>query len=103
MPPHPTFFARKNLYAMYGSFNLSLKSSADYELMLRFMHKHKAKAAYINKLLVKMRAGGQSNITIRNRYRANREDRRAWLMNGLKPGLFTLILKPLSKIKQYFK
>jgi glycosyltransferase len=50
-----------------------------------------------------MRTGGVSNSSFKNRFKANREDKKAWLMNGLKPGIFTLIRKPLSKIKQYFK
>ena len=103
MPPHPTFFVRNYCYDKYGSFNLSLKSAADYELMLRFIHKHQIKVAYLPKLIVNMRAGGQSNVSFKNRFKANREDKKAWEINGLKPGLFTLIRKPLSKIKQYFK
>lgn len=102
MPPHPTFFVKKHCYQKYGTFNLSLKSAADYELMLRFIHVHEIKVAYIPKLIVNMRAGGQSNVSFKNRFKANREDRKAWEINGLKPGMFTLIRKPLSKIKQYF-
>jgi glycosyltransferase len=102
MPPHPAFFVRNYCYHKYGSFNLSLKSAADYELMLRFIHKHQIKVAYLPKLLVNMRAGGQSNVSFKNRFKANREDRKAWEINGLKPGFLTLLRKPLSKIKQYF-
>jgi hypothetical protein len=41
-------------------------------------------------------------VTILNRWKANREDLRAWKVNGLKPGLFTLLWKPLSKLRQFF-
>jgi glycosyltransferase len=102
MPPHPTFFVKKHCYSKYGSFNLNLRSAADYELMLRFIHKHEIKVAYLAKLIVNMRTGGQSNVSFKNRFKANREDKKAWEINGLKPGIFTLIRKPLSKIKQYF-
>jgi glycosyltransferase len=102
MPPHPTLFVRNYCYQKYGSFNLSLRSSADYELMLRLIHKHQIKVAYLPLLIVNMRVGGQSNVSFKNRFKANREDRKAWEINGLKPGLLTLIRKPLSKIKQYF-
>ncbi|MEI2707427.1 MAG: glycosyltransferase [Chitinophagaceae bacterium] len=37
MPPHPTFFVRKSVYDKLGNFNITLKSSADYELLLRFL------------------------------------------------------------------
>lgn len=103
MPPHPTFFVRNDVYKKYGAFNLTLKSAADYELMLRFIHKHKINIAYHNDVIVKMRTGGQSNASIKNRIKANKEDRLAWKINGLKPGPFTMLRKPLSKLSQFIK
>jgi glycosyltransferase len=102
MPPHPTFFVKKELYQRLGKFNTSFKSAADYELMLRFIHKNKAKLAYLEEFTVKMRTGGKSNASVQNRVNANLEDRRAWEVNGLKPRFYTLYLKPLRKILQFF-
>jgi len=101
MPPHPSFFVRKRVYDRLGSFSLELKTAADYEIIIRFLLKNELKAAYLPEVLVKMRAGGASNASLSQRIRANREDRRAWKMNGLHPNLFTLILKPLRKINQF--
>jgi len=101
MPPHPTFFLRKSAYDTYGLFRLDVKSAADYELMLHMLYKHSLKPCYIDRVLVKMRVGGKSNVSIRNRIRANREDRKAWTINGLKAAWYTLHLKPLSKLIQY--
>ena len=101
MPPHPTLFVKKEVYEKYGNFNLELKSAADYEIMLRFIHKHKIKLSYLEKVTVKMRVGGLSNSSIKHRIFANNEDRRAWKINRLKPYFFTLYLKPLRKIFQY--
>ncbi len=101
MPPHPTFFAKKEIYEKYGEFNTKLNSAADYELMLRFIHKHKIKLAYLPKFIVKMRMGGTSNASVQNRVNANKEDRKAWEINNLKPYFFTLTLKPLRKISQF--
>ena len=58
MPPHPTFFVKKTCYQEYGLYNTSLKSAADYELMLRFIHKNKIKVEYFDNVIVKMRLGG---------------------------------------------
>ncbi|MES2679530.1 MAG: glycosyltransferase family 2 protein [Bacteroidota bacterium] len=102
MPPHPTFFVKKELYVKFGQFNLGFKSAADYELMLRFIHKQKINLAYLPEYTVKMRVGGKSNVTVQNRINANLEDRRAWEINGLKPRFYTLYLKPLRKILQFF-
>jgi glycosyltransferase len=101
MPPHPTFFVRRSVYRQYGLFNLSLGSAADYELMLRFLVKYRVTTAYIPDVIVKMRTGGVSNASVRNRIRANRMDREAWRINGLKPYPWTLLFKPLRKVHQY--
>lgn len=101
MPPHPTFFVSRECYTNWGNFRLDLGSAADYELMLRMIHKAGMKLAYVRRVLVKMRAGGVSNSTVGNRWKANRNDRKAWQVNGLRPGLFTLLLKPLRKVIQF--
>lgn len=103
MPPHPTFFLKKKCYDEFGTYNLSLKSAADYELMLRMLHKNKISVVYLPEVITKMRVGGQSNVTLMNRLKANKEDRLAWKINNLKPGLFTLSMKPLRKITQFIK
>ena len=102
MPPHPTVFVRRKVYEQYGAFNLSLKSAADYEFMLRILYKEKCPVAYLPKTIVKMRDGGQSNQSIKHRIFANREDKKAWALNGLQPYFFTLLLKPARKLIQYF-
>lgn len=102
MPPHPTFFLRKAAFEKYGYYNPDFKSAGDYELMLRMLFKNKLKAHYIPQVQVTMRAGGVSNSSIKNRIRANREDKLAWQLNGIKPKWYTLIMKPLSKLRQWF-
>lgn len=103
MPPHPTFYAKRRLFEDLGAYNTSFKISADYELMLRFVHGNNISIKYIPEVLVKMRVGGKSNSSIINRAKANLEDRRAWQVNHLKPNFFTLYQKPLSKLIQFLK
>ena len=102
MPPHPTFFVRKEIYEKYGLFNLSFKSSSDYELLLRFLFLKEVKVKYLHDILVHMRAGGYSNRSIKNRIAAHLEDRRAWKVNCISPKWYTVALKPLSKVNQFF-
>lgn len=101
MPPHPTFFVRREVYEKYGTFDTRLRSSADYELMLRFLYKNQVSTCYLPECLVHMRTGGQSNVSVKNRIRANKEDRMAWQMNGLTPKFYTLYFKPIRKVLQY--
>ncbi|MBI5401661.1 glycosyltransferase [Candidatus Wolfebacteria bacterium] len=99
-PPHTTFFVRKKIYDKYGFLNLDFKIAADYELMLRFLEKHKVSSGYIPKVFVKMRGGGAS---AKNIIKANIESYRAWKVNGLKISFLRIFLKPLSKIFQLIK
>ncbi|MBV4357859.1 glycosyltransferase family 2 protein [Pinibacter aurantiacus] len=103
MPPHPTVFVRRKVYDKVGNFNLALKSAADYELMLRIFVKNHFQVHYLPEIIVKMRAGGMSNASFLHRIRANKEDREAWRINGLEPRFYTLYLKPIRKITQFFK
>jgi len=102
MPPHPTFFVKKEIYETFGLFDTRLRTSADYELMLMFLYKNKISSHYLPELLVRMRAGGVSNQSWHRRLMANLEDRRAWEINNLRPYFFTVLLKPARKINQYF-
>lgn len=102
MPPHPTFFVKRHLYSTFGLFNLQFKTAADYELMLRFIHKNKINLGYLPEFTVKMRVGGKSNVSVQNRLNANLEDRKAWEINGVKPRFYTLYLKPIRKLVQFF-
>ena len=101
MPPHPAFFVRRTIYERYGEFNTAFKNSADYELMLRLIYKHRITVVYLSEILVYMREGGQGNASIKNRLRANKEDRLAWSANGLKPPFMLRLLKPLRKLPQF--
>jgi glycosyltransferase len=103
MPPHPTFFVRRWVYRQYGLFNLRLGSAADYEIMLRFLLKHRLPALYLPMIMVCMRTGGVSNASLRNRLLANWNDLAAWRVNNLRPYPWTILLKPLRKIDQFFK
>jgi glycosyltransferase involved in cell wall biosynthesis len=102
MPPHPAFFVRRKFYAKYGGFNTHFRIAADYELMLRFIHKNQLRIAYLPRILVRMRVGGVSNSSLQNRLRATREGWQAWKMNALHPYFFTVFLKSFRKIPQYF-
>lgn len=102
MPPHTSFFIKKSCYIKHGLYNLNLGSSADYELMLRMFELYNLKSKYIPLNITNMRVGGVSNSSFKNRWEANRNDKKSWKINGLKPFWFTFLIKPIIKIKQFF-
>ncbi|GAB2693966.1 glycosyltransferase family 2 protein [Mucilaginibacter koreensis] len=102
MPPHPVFYAKYNLFERMGNYRLDYGSAADYELMLRFMHRKKIRVYYLDMTLVHMLTGGASNKNISARVKALRHDYRAMRINGIKFPLITILFKPLRKLHQYF-
>lgn len=102
MPPHPTFYCKRDLFKKLGFYSLKYGSAADYELMVRFMYLHKINFFYLNRIMVTMLAGGISNKSFKNRLKAWGFDLKAMRNNGIRRPVLTLALKPIRKIFQYF-
>jgi glycosyltransferase involved in cell wall biosynthesis len=100
MPPHPTFYARREVYSRFGGFDTRYRIAADYENMLRILWRGRIKAVYIPEVLVRMRLGGVSNASIFNMLHKSREDYSAMRENGI-GGLQALVLKNVTKLPQF--
>jgi len=83
-PAHPTFYIKKTIYDKFGLFDLSFSLAADFEIMLRFLDKHKISTNYLKEPLVKMRLGGETNKSLKNIYYQNIECLRAFKKNNIK-------------------
>lgn len=103
MPAHPTFYVKRSLVERYGGYENHYYSAADYEFMSRYLFVHRISSYYLPKLLVKMRRGGQSNSNLKMRLRANRRDYLAMKKNKIPFPFIVAILKPLSKLHQYYR
>lgn len=97
-PAHPTFYAKRDFYIKLGGFNTSYAISADFELMLRFIEVAGLRNKYIHRYFVKMRMGGESNSSLRNIIRGNRNILRAMRENGLKPSPLFIIRRMMPKL-----
>src|SRR5436190_21660906 len=103
MPAHPTFYVRRRCYEEFGLYQTDYKIAADYELLMRFMHRHRISYSYLPLTIVHMRTGGVSNRTIGSRYTLNREIVRACRENGVTTSMARLSLKYVFKIFEYVK
>lgn len=103
MPPHLGTYIRKEVYDRFGHFRDDLRVSADYELMFRFMYKHRIRVRYVPKVLVRFRLGGMSNRSLAHVWRANLEVYKAWKLNGESVSPLIVLAKPLRKLAQYFR
>lgn len=102
MPAHPTFYLRRELIDEFGGYESHYFTAADYEFMARYLYRYRISARYLPKLIVKMRVGGQSNITIKSRLRANRRDYLAMKKNQVPFAFLASVLKPIIKLHQYY-
>jgi glycosyltransferase len=102
MPPHPTFYVKREVYEKYGAFDTRFKIAADYDSILRFLGKEKISTHYIPEVLIKMRVGGASNKSIKNLIQKSKEDLRAMKNNGV-GHVGSLLVKNASKVPQFFK
>ena len=102
MPAHPTFYVRRRVAETVGDFDLSLKTAADYDWMLRAVELHGFSVATVPGVLVDMMQGGKSTASLSSYVRHNLESlsaRRRWLNAGLVDA--ALLAKPARKIGQF--
>jgi glycosyltransferase involved in cell wall biosynthesis len=61
MPPHPTCFIKKSLFNEFGMYSTDYQIAGDFDLLVRFFYGRKIKWSYLDKISIKMSAGGVSN------------------------------------------
>lgn len=102
MPPHPTFYMKRELYNIHGNFDLDFKISADYDSLLRYLWSNKISISYLPKVVTKMRIGGESNRSFMNILKKTKEDIRALKKNNIS-WFYPVIMKNISKLPQFIK
>ncbi len=83
MPAHPTFYCKKSCFTSFGSFDLSIGSAADFELMLRFIEKHHISTQCIDRFFVYMRMGGSSTAGLSAVIRNGQQNKTAFRKNNI--------------------
>jgi len=102
MPPHPTFFVRRELYERYGLFSTDYQIAADYELTARFLARHRVRYDYLPEVIVCMRTGGVSTRGLGSNLVLNREILRACAENGISTNILKVYSKYFRKVMQLF-
>lgn len=102
MPAHPTFFVKRSVYEKYGLFRTDLKTSADFDILARFLYTHKISYSYIKEVLVKMRLGGVST-SISSIWVNNIEQLKICRQNNIDTDIFKILSKYPSKLIGFIK
>jgi glycosyltransferase len=100
MPPHPTLYLRRQVIARWGAYDASYEIAADYDAILRYFSRGGIRPAYVPRVLVKMRVGGESNRSLARILKKSREDYRALRRNDV-GGVIALTRKNLGKLGQF--
>ena len=101
MPPHPTLFLRKEVYAKVGGFDTRYRIAADYDFILRVFRTPQLKIHYLPQVLMLMRQGGASS-KLSNLVAKSKEDLQIMRANGLPFPLLVLFRKVSGKFVQFF-
>jgi glycosyltransferase len=90
------------VYERLGGFDTRYQIASDYDTVLRFLAVGKIRATYIPEVLVRMRAGGISNRSLKTIIRKSREDIEVLRRNNV-GGVLTLLRKNLRKVSQFWR
>lgn len=102
MPPHPTFFVRRELYDRFGLFRKDYRIAADFELTARFLARHQVLYTYLPEVIVRMRTGGVSTRNLQSNWILNQEILRACAENGIPTNILKVYSKYFRKVAQLF-
>lgn len=104
-PLHPTLYVKKELFDLYGYFNLNYKIAADYDFMIRILT-NGVKLYCLDGILVSMREGGAFTGSIKKYHKSNIEVYKILKNNKVKFPFIVMSLKfinaVLHRIKEIF-
>ncbi|GAB4428654.1 MAG: glycosyltransferase family 2 protein [Bacteroidia bacterium] len=103
MPPHPTYFVRRALYARYGGFDTQFRICADFDLMVRHFVVQGVRYHYLPQVIVHMRTGGSSTQGLRSTRTINREMLRSLRQHGVRTHMLLIYSKYINKIFQLIR
>ncbi len=101
MPPHPTFYARREAYEQWGGFDTQYRFGADWELLFRFFEVAKLPVVHVPRWWVTMRLGGETNRSVRNMLANHRECLRAFRKHGYRAGWAFPFQKYAHRLRQF--
>ena len=102
MPPHPSFYCRRELFSKHGNYRTDFKIAADFELLLRFLLINKVNYKYINEIVVLMKPGGLSTKNWISQKTITKEIMNACKLNGIYTNYLFVSFRFFFKAIQFF-
>lgn len=98
MPPHPSFYARRECFEKFKFYKTDYKIAADYELLIRYLKVNQLKTHYLKCCVVTMRTGGDSTRNLKSNWILNKEIVKGCRENGIYTNMMILSFKYIVKI-----
>jgi glycosyltransferase len=104
VPPHPTFYIRKEVAQKVGDYDLSYITTADYDYMLRALALNDFRAHYIPRVLVDFQIGGISTqgwrVTLRGNLECLRSRREHLKAPVIDPAFFLRFARRIFQVRR---
>ena len=101
-PSHQSVYFKTSVFTQCGYYNEDYKIAGDYEFLLRVLCVFDLKASRIDAFIIKFYLGGISSKNIISLLESNYECYKAWKVNNLKISFYTIPLKLIRKVYQFF-
>jgi glycosyltransferase involved in cell wall biosynthesis len=93
MPPHPSLYARANLYREVGPFSEAFRIAGDFEWATRAFLLRGVRSAYVDRIFVRMPSGGLSNNGLNSIWQNTIEMHRVLRMHNFPVSWFSLLTR----------
>lgn len=103
MPPHPSFYVKRECYDKYGLYSLDYPICADYDMFVKMIWIENIKTLYINDIFVNMRSGGTSSNGLKVHRKIMRERMRCIREHNLPSNFFKQVSRYFGKIISLLK
>lgn len=101
MPPHPTVFAHRDVYAAVGEYRTDYAIAADYEFLVRALLIEAIPYQRIDRVIVRMQLGGLSTAGLGATIAVTREIVRACRENGVATSYMRVLGRLPLKLRQF--
>lgn len=103
MPPHPSFYVRRECYDRYGLYSLDYPICADYDMFVKMIWEGDIKTLYVDDVFVNMRSGGTSSNGIGVHRKIMRERMRCVREHDMPSNFFKQTSRYFEKILSIIK
>jgi|688.fasta_scaffold321548_2 glycosyltransferase involved in cell wall biosynthesis len=100
MPPHPSFYCRREVFSKFGNYRTDFLIAADFELLIRLLYSRKITYKYLHLDMVSMKPGGISNRGVKSFLTISREMIKAARVNSLPTNYLFVSLRLFLKLTE---